>query len=420
MAGSIVSAPAVKVELGLNLGNNDPFAFKLDDPVKGVLDNTEYTLGGERFFDISQRLVSVGVRRGKSQALDRIDSGIATITVDNSDRLFDPLYEDGLYFGQLIPRRRVRISSNNYPVFFGLIDDFDIQYEPGTKSVVRIAVSDAFSVLANSTLDELDPPSELSGARINRILDLPEVGWPEETRIIDTGNTLLLDSTVESGTGTLGYLQLVETSEFGTLFIAKSGEIVYRERNSVPNVIDVVFTNTPTEPPLTPIPFIDVNIVYGSENLYNRVILSNNDVFPETGFAEDDISQILYGVRVYDRNGLLVQNPEDLQFLSEFLLARFAEPQYRFETVTVSMDNITTEKQNEILDLEIGDIVQVAFEPSGIPPAIEQYCRIIGINHDWNNTTKRITFSLERLDFAIFILDDVVLGQLDNDRLAYE
>lgn len=415
-----MSAPAIKVELGLNLGNNDPFAFRLDDPIKGVLDNIEFTIGGEKLFDISQRLVSVAVRRGKSQALDRIDAGIATITVDNSDRLFDPLYEDGLYFGQLIPRREVVISSKGFPVFNGFIDDFDIQYEPGKKSVVQIAVSDAFSVLANSSLDEVSPPSELSGARIERILDLPEVGWPEDRREIDPGNTILLDTEIQEGTGTLGYLQLIETSEFGTIFISRDGKLVFRERNSVPNVIDVVFANTEVDPLLTPVPFIDVNIVYGSENLYNRISLENDDLFPEVGFAEDTDSQFLYGVRSYDKSGLLVQDPEALQFLADFLLARFSEPQYRFETATVSLDNIPAEKQDLVLDLEIGDIVQVKFLPSGVPPAIEQYCRVIGINNSWDNQSKNITFSLERLDFAIFILDDAVLGVLDDDRLAYE
>jgi hypothetical protein len=415
-----MSAPSIKVELGLDLGNNDPFAFRLDDAIKGVLDNTSFTIGGEKLFDISERLVSVGIRRGKSQALDRIDAGVASIIVDNSDRLFDPLYEDGLYFGQLIPRRAVVISSNTYPVFSGFIDDFDIQYEPGKKSVVRIDVSDAFSVLANSSLDEVNPPSELSGARIERILDLPEVGLIDAGREIDPGNTLLLDSTVEEDTGTLSYLQLVETSEFGTLFISRDGKVVFRERNSVPNVIDVVFANTTVDPLLTPVPFIDVNIVYGSENLYNRIALENDDFIPETGFAEDFDSQALYGVRSYDRTGLLVQQPEDLQFLADYLLARFSEPQYRFETVTVSLDNVPEEKQNLVLDLEIGDIVQVKFLPSEVPPAIEQYCRVIGISHNWDNVSKNITFSLERLDFAIFILDDPVLGVLDNDRLAYE
>jgi len=415
-----MTAPAMKVELGLDLGGNDPFAFRLNDAIKGVLDNTDYTLGGEKLFDISSRLVSVAVRRGKSQALDRIDAGIATITVDNSDRLFDPLYENGLYFGQLIPRREVVISSKGYPVFNGFIDDFDIQYEPGKKSVVQISVSDAFSVLTNSALEELVPPSELSGARINRVLDLPEVSWPSDRREIDAGNTLMLDSVVAEGTGTLGYLQLVETSEFGTLFISREGNVVFRERNSVPNVIDVVFSNTAVDPLLTPVPFIDVNIVYGSENLYNRILLENDEAIPDTGFSEDLDSQALYGVRVYDKSGLLVQNPTDLQFLSDYLLARFSEPQYRFETVTVSLDNIPTDKQDLVLDLEIGDIIQVKYLPSGIPPAIEQYCRVIGINNSWDNNSKNITFSLERLDFAIFVLNDAVLGVLDDDRLAYE
>ena len=205
-------APDVKVELGLNLGQRDPFAFVLDNATRGVLDNTEFTLGGERFFDITPRLVTTSVRRGKNNALDRIDAGIVSIVVDNSDREFDPLYENGPYFGQLVPRRSVRVSANDYPVFVGFIDDFDIQYEPGKQSVVRIDVSDAFSVLANSGLEEFTPDSELSGARINAVLDRPEVDWPAEARDIDAGNTLMLDTDVAEGTGTLEYLQLVEGS----------------------------------------------------------------------------------------------------------------------------------------------------------------------------------------------------------------
>jgi hypothetical protein len=413
-------APAVKVELGLDLGSNDPTSFTLDDPVKGLLDGTTFTLGGPKFFDITDRLVTTTVRRGKSQALDRIDSGVASITVDNSDRLFDPLYPNGIYFGQLIPRREIRVSSNGYPVLYGFIDDFDIQYEPGKQSVVRIDSSDAFSVFANSELPELTPDSELSGARINRILDLPEVAWPADRREIDPGNTIMLDADIAENTGTLEYLQLVETSEFGTLFLGKDGKVVYRERNSIPNVIDVIFTDDPTPGPLTAIQFADVNIVYGSETLYNRIVLANADLFPDEVIAEDADSQALYGVRTYSQSGLLVQDPASLQFLADFLLARFKEPQYRFETVTVVMDTLSESDQNLVLDLEIGDIVQVRFEPSDIPPAIEQNCRIIGINHDWRADSKNITFSLERLDFGIFILDNAALGVLDDDRLGYE
>jgi hypothetical protein len=413
-------APAVKVELGLDLGQRDPFAFVLDSPTRGVLDGEEFTLGGERFFDITSRLVTAQIRRGKSQALDRIDAGILAVTVDNSDRVFDPLYEDGPFFGQLIPRRSVRVTSNNMPVFVGFIDDFDIQYEPGVQSVVRIDASDALSVLTNAGLEEFTPDSELSGERINTVLDRPEIDWPAELRDLDLGNSLMLDADVSEGTPALQYLQLVANSEFGTLFLGKDGKIVFRERNAVPNIPDIVFSDEVVSGAYTGIQFADVNIVYGSENLYNRIALANADIFPEEAYAEDATSQAVYGPRTLTQSGLLIQEPEQLQFLADFFLARYKEPQYRFETVTVVLDTLTTVNQDKVLDLEIGDIVLVRFEPSDIPPAIEQYCRIIGVNHDWTPGSKNISFALERLDFAVFILDDAVLGQLDNDRLAYE
>jgi len=413
-------APAVKVELGLNLGQADPFAFILDDAVKGVLDNTSFTLGGERFFDISDRLIGTSVSRGKNQALDRIDAGTSSIVVDNSDRHFDPLYPNGPYFGQLIPRRTVRITCNNQPVFLGSIDDFDIVYAPSNRSQVRIDVSDAFSTLTNSGLEEFTPTAQLSGARVNAVLDRPEVDWPADEREIDTGNSTMLGVLVAEGTSVLEYLQLVSNSEFGDLFIGKDGKVVFRERNAVPNTPNLVFTDEVVAGVYQGIQFASVNNVYGSENLYNRILISNAASPALEASANDADSQTVYGPRSYSQSNLLVASQSELHFLADYLLARFKEPQYRFEAVTVVMDTLSAVNQDAVLDLEIGDIVQVRFEPSDIPPAIEQYVRIIGISHDWTSTSKNITFALERLDFAIFILDNAVLGVLDDDRLAYE
>lgn len=161
-----------KVEIGFDLGANTPTGFKLDDPVRGVLDNTTFILAGELFYDISPRVQTVSVKRGKSEALDRIDAGISTIVLDNNDRLFDPLYEAGLYYGQLVPRRQIRVSANDAPVFYGYVEDFDLEYLPGNRSEVRIEIADAFGALANAEIDEFDPPSELSGARVTRVLEI--------------------------------------------------------------------------------------------------------------------------------------------------------------------------------------------------------------------------------------------------------
>ena len=412
--------PAVKVELGANLGQRDTTRFVLNDAVKGKLDNTQFTLGGDRFFDITDRLISASTSRGKNQALDRIDAGQLNIVLDNFDRLFDPLYEAGFYYSQLIPGREIRISCNGYPVIYGFVDDLDIAYEPGNRSVVSFQAADALSSLTINNLPEVFPDVELSGDRVTRILNLPEVAWPTDKRSIDTGNSFMSDTDISEGTQAVAYLQLIATSEAGEVFVSKDGKFVFKARNSPPGVIDLIFTDEGSIPGFTTVPFAELGVVYGTEELYNRIVLSNDfPSFPDEASAEDAESQLLYGPRSYTVNGLLNNDERDLQFLADFLLARFKEPQYRFSNLSVILDVLSTAQQNEVLNLEIGDIVQVRFTPSGIPPAIEQYVRVIGISHDWQNNEKRVNLALERLDFSLFILDDAVFGILDDDRLSF-
>jgi hypothetical protein len=306
------------------------------------------------------------------------------------------------------------------PVIHAFVDDIDIAYEPGNRSVVSIQAVDGLSTLTVNNLPEVFPDVELSGARVERILDLPEVAWPLDKRDIDTGNSFMSDTDIAEGTQAVSYLQLVATSEAGEVFVSKDNKFVFKARNSPPGVIDLIFTDEASIEGFTVIPFAELGVVYGSEELYNRIILTNDQpTFPDEATAEDAESQLLYGPRSYTVNGLLNDEVSDLQFLADFLLARFKEPQYRFSSLSVVMDILSESQQNEVLDLEIGDVVQVKFTPSGIPPAIEQFVRVIGISHDWSNNEKRINLALERLDFSLFVLDDPTLGILDDDRLSF-
>ncbi len=407
----------IKVELGLDLGNATPIGFKLDDAVRGKLDNVQYVLGGTLFYDISGRVQSLSTRRGKNQALDRTDAGISSFTVDNSDRAFDPLYVAGPYYGALIPRREVRITADTKPVFVGFIEDFDLEYRPG-EATVQVEVADAFSVLANATIESLSPPSELSGARVTRVLNLPEVNWSATLRDIDAGNTTLLDSDVLNSS-VIEYLQTVTSSEFGNFFIGKDGKIVFKERNAATTAPDLIFTDDLTPSASIKIPFSSVEAIYGSENLFTRIALANTDIVPEEVIVENATSSALYGVRTYTDNGLLVQDPATLSSLANTLLATYENPIFRFESVSVVIDKLDSTQSDAILDLEIGDIVQVRFAPSGIPPAIELPARIIGIAHNWQLNQKRVSFTLETLNFGVFVLDSALFGQLDDDRLGY-
>ena len=404
-----MAAPSVRVELGLDL-LNDPNAAILDDPVKGILDSPDYTLGGVAFYDISGRVRSVGVSRGKSQALDRIDSGTLNIVADNADRLFDPLFEASPFYGALVPRRSVRVFANDKYVFDGYIDDFNLTYDPAGNSQVLMECSDTFSVLTKARLNEQTPTEQLSGARIEAILNRPEVNWSATQRDIDTGIFTMLDSTIEQDTQALEYLQLVSDSEFGDLFISKDGKIIFRDRSYEPAEPSFIISDDPNDPDA--IPFVDINIVYGSEYLYNRIIISNSDIVPEEATAENEASQLFYGVLTYSQSGLLTSSLTDLQSVADSLLDKYKQPVYRFESVTHVLDTLTEAQQAKLLDVEISDYVEVRFEPNGIAPAIVQYCKVIGISHEWDRETKSIKFSLEKIEANAWQFDDFIFGRL--------
>lgn len=412
-------APAVKVELGLDLGDKSPQGFTLDNTTKGVLDNTNFILAGELFYDISDRLTSVTIKRGKNQSLDRIDAGIATIDVTNNDRQFDPLYTNSLYYGFLVPRKKVRITANNKPVFFGFIEDLDLNYLPANRSSVSITVADGLSQLANTGIENYSPSTQLSGARVNAILDLPEIGWASTNRRIDTGNSVMLDAPVADRTPSLEYLQLVTLSEQGNFFVGKDGAVVFQQRNASSNVPDLIFTDNLTPSAFTKIPFSRVTNVYGSENLYNQITVTNADTIPDQVYAEDLASIGSYGARAFSVSNVLILDVTELSNMANRLLLDYKDPLYRFDSISVTLDKLSLANQNAVLDLEIGNIVQVEFTPNGIPPAISLPCRIQGISQNWSLNQKEIVFSLETLNYGVFVLNSALFGELDNDRLGY-
>jgi hypothetical protein len=311
-----------------------------------------------------------------------------------------------------VPRRQLRISSSGEPVFFGFIDDFDINYAPSGESSATIAASDGFSTLNKAEIEDYSPVLELPGERIRDVLSLPEVNWPESRRLIEDGVFDLLDNSVLN-TNALEYIQLVASSELGTLFIDKVGNLIYKGRGYTPTLLPFTITNN-LDAPGDIVGFNSINVIYGSEYLYNKILISNADIIPEEALAESASSQLFYGVLTYSSSGLLTVEPTDLQTLADDLLAKYEQPQYRFESVTILLDDLEAEIQQELLSAEIGDFVNIRFTPSDIPPEIGQVCRILGINHAWDLNTKSITLSLETVGpiTDYFTLSNELLGRL--------
>ena len=189
-----------------------------------------------QFNDISQDVVSVSVNRGKDPQQDTFNAATCSVQLNNETRNYDPDYGPSPYQGQIVPTGSVRIFANDQIIFTGFITDWNFAYSPNGESIAEIVASDAFWNLNNQKLTGYTPTQELSSERILDVLLQPEVGgtavWPSSLRNISLGVATVGDYEVTDGTNALSYLQEVEKSEPGRLFVDKSGRLVFRSRNN--------------------------------------------------------------------------------------------------------------------------------------------------------------------------------------------
>ncbi len=120
----------IRIAFDLAAGGVGDF-FTLDDPVKGELDDAPFGLAGDILEDVTDDVQAVTVRRGRSRELERYQAGAASVDLDNSGRKYDPAAGTAItpYGASMRPRKAVTITADGYPVFAGVVDDWDLVYD---------------------------------------------------------------------------------------------------------------------------------------------------------------------------------------------------------------------------------------------------------------------------------------------------
>jgi hypothetical protein len=407
-----MGVPRPTVQIGFDLVGANANLLTLDNPVKGKLDTPAYPLGGQIFYDVTDKVKSIATRRGKNRQLDEFDGGLANVVFDNNDRTFDPEYVNSPYYGQIIPKRAIRIFSAGNPVFQGVIDDWNLSYSPAGDSEASAAASDAFTLFNTQTLPAGTATAQKAGQRVNAILDLPDVNWSTQDRDIETGLTTLGADVFQEDTNVLEYLRTVARSEPGNLFISRDGKVVFTDRNAAPASGGVTLADDGTG-----IPYQGMKVVYGSELLYNEIVIGSD--LAGTVVAQDTASIAQYGVLNLTQTGLLMSDPTYVQNLAIYYASKYSQPEYRFESVDIVIDELSDAQQQAILGLEISDFVTIKFTPNGISPAIEKIAEIIRIDDDITPENHVVSLGFATLDYFLLVLDDPEFGKLDRGALAF-
>jgi len=165
----------------------------------------------------------------------------------------------------------------------------------------------------------------------------------------------------------------------------------------------------------TAIPFTDLQVVYASEQLYNKVQVVGINA---TAVTEDTVSQGLYGVRDYSQTDNLTTSTTKPAEIASAFLGEFRLPEYRAEQMTVALEALTTTQQNNVLGIDIRDVVRIGFKPSNTGDVVDKYYQVLGVSTNVDVERDAITFSLASLDNLPFRLDSTYLGVLDTDTLG--
>ena len=410
-----MSVPVMQVLVGFQSTTGFGTPFQLNDAFYGVLDTAgRGTLGGVTFVDLTSLVENVSITRGRSRQLDQFNAGTAVIAFNNDSQILNPSNTSSPYYPFVLPRCPVQILANGIPIYTGLITDWNLDYDISNQDMMYASCSDNFTVLANQALNAVTPSVQATGARINTVLDLAEINY-QGARSIDTGSSTLGAFAISQDTNCLNYLQLVNTSEQGYLFMSANGTLTFKGRSSVLNPVAGATFNTDG----TGLPYQTLINQFGDELLYNYIITQSDAGAVQT--TSNAASIAFYQSQQYALTNLLNSTVAEVAGLGNYLLGKYQNPVLRFTGLSTEMSALSATNQNIVLNLDMTSIATVVKNfVLGTPATETQTLIVSGIAHNITPGSHIVSYTFESTDGNQYLtLNDSIFGTLDNNLLSF-
>ena len=410
-----MSTPTMQVMVGFQSTTGFGTPFLLNDAFYGVLNTAgRGTLGGVTMVDLTYLVESVNITRGRSRQLDQFNAGTATIAFDNASQILNPSNTSSPYYPFVLPRCPVQILANGVPIYTGLVTDWNLDYDISNEDIMYASCSDQFTVLANQSLNAVTPSAEATGTRINTVLSYSEINY-QGARAIDTGSSTLGAYAIAQDTNVLNYLQLINTSEQGYLFMSANGTLTFKGRSSVLNPVAGATFNTDG----TGLPYQTLVNQYGDELLYNYIVTQSPAGAKQT--ASNATSIALYQAQQYALMDLLNSTTSEVAGLGNYLLGKYQNPVLRFTGLSTQMAALSATNQNIVLGLDLTSICTVVKNFVVGSPATETQTLIVsGISHNITPGSHIVSYTFESTDGNQYLtLNDAIFGTLDNNLLSF-
>jgi hypothetical protein len=373
-------------------------------------------------------VTTITAKRGRRDIGDTFSAGTMTFTIQDVDGVFNPFDENSPYYDTaesqpgLAPMRQVKLirySATDVPelLYSGYVVNYDYNFALGGLDTVTVYCADQFYLLSQTYLDAYNPSAELSGARINTILSLPEVNFPLASRDIATGTVELgHDSSynVAAGTNVLQYIsQINDTAEFGRLFMSRAGILTFEPRVGTTlsgSVADFHDDGTNYK-------YRGVGISFEADSVINRSVVTGLN--GTTSTASDTTSIAQYFIQTSSITNSLLHEAGSIATAASYLLN--PQPEARYTSVETAFLMLTTAQKDTLATVDIGDTITIEKTfPSGAGTTqLAQELSIEGIEHYLDFATgHRVLYSTAPTTIVFeLILDDALYGTIDEQNV---
>lgn len=394
--------------------------------IMGSMLSVEVAFNGTTFESLAGKFRRVSTKRGANrtqQPIQRYEAGTGEVALINHDREFDPTHLTGPHVSggqtQILPMRPIRIratwNSVTYGLMRGYVDAWNLDWNGPNWSEVIVPFTDGFKVLASYNRVGLETPvgeGELSGARINRILDSAD--WPAGLRSIATGNSPMQGTTLANNA--LTECHLVSDSEVGEFYINGDGNAVFRNRHAIfldsrSNTPQATFGDAGSE---LKYKNNGLSLSYDHTTLANLVTAARTNSEQQTASSSTSIDEYL--VQSFNRTDLLLQTDGEVLSFAQWVLFTSKDPELRFTAMVVNPLRDPTNLFPQVLGREVGDRIRILRRPPGGGSTITRDVFIRGIQHNITPGTWLTTWTLQSAtDYGdFFTLNDAILGTLGN------
>jgi len=309
-----------------------------------------------------------------------------------------------------------QVTPNVYDLWRGYVDEWLVGWDDPQDSRVVLTATDGFKILARVDNDASGAvgASELSGARITRLLDA--AGWPTGDRWIDYGHTTVQATTLAQNA--LTELYLTSDTELGFVFMDQVGRFTFLDRwRRLTLRKQPIFTFGDADDDIE-LPYSDLVVSNNDDLVYNDISIARVGGSAQTTNDSTSISESL--TRSFTRTDLIMETDAVAADYAGVILAESKDSDLRFDRLTISSsadDRLWPVMFSPLL----GNRITVNRTPPGGGSRITRECFVEGV-------TYRIPqYGIVEVDldlsdasvYAGFVLDDATLGQLDDDTLTF-